>query len=76
MSFWFFHFGWIKKRKIRIAIKREVEILQVRIVKLYSKINYQKSTESELAVIAKEYEEVVRTIEQHISFLAITQDVN
>ena len=71
-----FTFGWIKKRKVRKLVQKEVSLLQVRAAELYFKLDYQKSPDDKLAAAAKEYEEIAQMIEQHIIFLVITRDIN
>jgi len=77
MISWSAHFGgWVKKRKIRLAIKREIEILQISAADLYLNKNSEKLSDEDLEVVVSEYEEIISKIEEHITFLAITKKIN
>ncbi|MFH1546462.1 MAG: hypothetical protein ABIE14_03740 [Patescibacteria group bacterium] len=68
---WLSNFGWIKRRKVRIAVKREVRELQIHLAILYGKI--QTASEEELEILTLEYEGITKKLEEHITFLVITR---
>ena len=71
----FHHFGWIKKRRIRAAVKNEILSLQRRIISLHEK--YLATNDAvEKEAITLEREGIVKQIEDHFNFLAITKKID
>lgn len=75
MSFYSFEFSWIKRRKVRKAVQREIQRLQKQTVNLYGDyLTTIDSKEKESSVF--QYEEIIKQIEQRAGFLVITRDIS
>jgi len=70
---WLSNFGWIKRRKVRVVVKREIAQLQKHAIEIYEKyLETEDKVEKEALVL--EYEEIAKQIEQHSIFLVITRN--